>query len=261
MEKKLAQRELIVKGTRSGHVDNAEQAMLEQVTQKLKNFKAQKALRDSSKTLHDTHVSGTEDADSTKDEDLPVANAIRPGPYNRRHSEFNIKDYAYPHRQLLTEFKVRTTRAPDLAWLNDTEGFEEPATARVDAPKRRAHRTTPYVKPCASGPPQTSSGKASSEERCAQSCALLLTPQGRNTAKALLEQFHRHRSSGHRAASIQRRALEGAQLPRAAGVRPFEQKAEEQGGRTWEEYTAAFTWLLQSASRAETLVWRHGDDA
>ncbi|KAJ1473863.1 hypothetical protein T484DRAFT_1912379 [Baffinella frigidus] len=47
--------------------------------------------------------------------------------------------------------------------------------------------------------------------------------------------------------------------PRAPPPRPFEQKAEQHGGRTWEEYTAVLTRLLQSAPRAETCVWRLGD--
>ncbi|KAJ1486076.1 hypothetical protein T484DRAFT_1891468 [Baffinella frigidus] len=48
-------------------------------------------------------------------------------------------------------------------------------------------------------------------------------------------------------------------LPKVAPPRPFEQKAEQHGGRMWEEYTAAIARLLQSAPRADTCVWRRGD--
>ncbi|KAJ1476854.1 hypothetical protein T484DRAFT_1823390 [Baffinella frigidus] len=74
------------------------------------------------------------------------------------------------------------------AWLNDES---DESTVDVPEPERHVYRTTPYVNPCASGRTQTSSGQASSEQRCAQSCALLLTPQGRHAAKVLVEQLNR----------------------------------------------------------------------
>ncbi|KAJ1470615.1 hypothetical protein T484DRAFT_1979675 [Baffinella frigidus] len=243
-------------------------------------------IRDSSKNLlaHQEWKAGGEDADRQDVEDRSAAKALRQSPYNRRNSNFNIKHYARPtHSPLLTnsfpnkkpmlEFQVHTVLAPDLDWLNDTEDFEEPAPARVEAPeaKRRVYRTTPYVKPCASGRPQTSSGQASSEQRCAESCALLLTPQGRHAAKALVEQLHcksdrrktpmPKRAPPREPETIQRILRRCAQLPQEARVRPFEQKAEQHGGRTWEEYTATITRSFQSVPRVKTCVWRLGDDA
>ncbi|KAJ1469921.1 hypothetical protein T484DRAFT_2025927 [Baffinella frigidus] len=63
------------------------------------------------------------------------------------------------------------------AWLNDDS---EESTVDAPEPERRVYRTTPHGKTCASGQPQTSSGQASSEQRCAQSCAL--KPPGRRVA-------------------------------------------------------------------------------
>jgi hypothetical protein len=204
-EKKIDQMECFVEEMRSGSVDQAGLAILHQLTQVLKSFKAHKALRDSSKTLRD-HPDWKEETEDT----------LRQGPYNRRASDFNISHYAQgstgAKRKPMLEFKVRTVRVPDFAWLNDTGDFEEPAPARV-------FRKTPVPKRAPPREPETIQGP---------SC-----------------EFPR----------------KGAQHPRAAGVRPFEQKAEQHGGRTWEQYTAAITRLLQSAPRAETLVWRRGDDA
>ncbi|KAJ1467651.1 hypothetical protein T484DRAFT_1986001 [Baffinella frigidus] len=100
------------------------------------------------------------------------------------------------------EFKVRTVRVPDFAWLNSTDekDIEEPAA------RRDSRKAPPPPRP---------------EEPAEQRVSRKPPPPAR---------------------------------PTRAPPRPFEQKAEQHGGRTWEEYAAALTRLLQSSTRAETCV-------
>jgi hypothetical protein len=131
------------KGVRSRHADEADQDVL-------KNLKPHKSLPDSSKRLPDHHdwMAGTEDADRKDGKDRSPAHAIRQGPYNRRHSDCNVKPPSYLQQcrrlsEPTLEFKVEKVRVPDLDWLNDTEGFEEPAPARVFRKTPMAKRAPP----------------------------------------------------------------------------------------------------------------------
>jgi hypothetical protein len=207
--------EWLQKGARSGHVDEADQAMLDQRRHVLMNFKPHTALPDTSKSLPDRHdtTARTEHVDRGDGAGRSAATSHRQGPSGRRHSDFTgtppapLRQGRRPSMPML-EFQVQTVPEPDLDWLNDTEDFEEAGAARV-------FRKTPMPE---RAPPRESE-------------------------------------------TFQRLSPNCTQLPQAAEVRPFEQKAEQHGGRTWKEFTAALTRLLQSASRAEALVWRRGDDA
>ncbi|KAJ1465960.1 hypothetical protein T484DRAFT_1922481 [Baffinella frigidus] len=131
------------KGARSRHVDEADQDVL-------KNVKPRKSLCDPSKRLPDHHdrTAGTEDADHKNGKDRSPAHAIRQGEGGRQGGRERVKPPAYLQncRRLsepTLEFKVEKVRVPDLDWLNDTEGFEEPAPARVFRKTPMAKRAPP----------------------------------------------------------------------------------------------------------------------
>jgi len=110
---------------RSTDVDEVEQALLDQLTHVLTNYKAIRALGDSCKTLPVHH----DDGPSAK-------GSVRPAANHRRVSDFSFKPPAdSQHNRRVSEptlaFKVHTLPAPDYAWLNDTENFRAPAAARV----------------------------------------------------------------------------------------------------------------------------------
>ncbi|KAJ1465178.1 hypothetical protein T484DRAFT_1757575 [Baffinella frigidus] len=115
-------------------------------------------------------ISGAADANLQRGSDQHSTAMTRPNPSS---TNFSVDSLSKMQRCLnITPSQWEGMQA----WLNDEA---DESTVDVPEPERHVYRTTPYAKPCASGRPQTSAGQASSEQRCAQSCALLLTPQGR----------------------------------------------------------------------------------
>ena len=102
-----------VKAMRSTDVEEAEQAMLDKITNVLTNYKDRRALGDSSKNLPVQH-----------DDDLRTADTFRHAPHSRRLSEATL------------DLEVRTLPEPYRERLND-------ANERV---KRAVYRTTPIPK-------------------------------------------------------------------------------------------------------------------
>ena len=130
---KIDQLESCLTGMRSGLIDEAEQAMLDKIASVIKNFKAIRALGDSSNTLPAGEHAGRADEKGRN-----AASSLR-----NQVSDFNDKNGAACMSRL--EFKVRTVRAPDFDWLNDTdehrplacEGLPRAARVRYLAHKKQ----------------------------------------------------------------------------------------------------------------------------
>ena len=125
---KIDQLESSLTELRSSYIYGAEQEMLETAKTVLKNFKALRALGDSSNTIPSNH-DWTPHADREDEKERHAAGSL-----HDRLSFLNNKNGASCPimRQPMLEFwPERTVRAPDFEWLDDTEGFEEPTGARI----------------------------------------------------------------------------------------------------------------------------------
>ncbi|KAJ1465050.1 hypothetical protein T484DRAFT_1757668 [Baffinella frigidus] len=115
--------EVLMKGMQSGHVDEVEQAMLDQLAHALKNCKATistRARSDGTAGNANKDLSARRHFDRTRHASCPCVSVSSPP---------------------MLEFKALTVLAPDFDWLNDREGFEEQeepaAKKKVAKPNRR----------------------------------------------------------------------------------------------------------------------------
>ena len=106
---------------RSEDVDEVEQAMLDQLTCVLKNWKASRALGDSTRSLPAHHDDGQ------------MSDTFRHAPHSRRLSKSTL------------ELEVHTLPEPYFECLNDADGQVHPVYRTTPMPKRASPRVPTQV--------------------------------------------------------------------------------------------------------------------